>query len=88
MGTLTVTFATSAATVFTRNFAIPDADLNRIVAAYQNGANGALNGTATPQQVATFIVQGWINEMANNVISFGTQAALAAVAPIAPISAV
>lgn len=87
MGTLTVNAATGAGTVYNHAFTIPDADMTRIVQAYQSAANTDINGTATPTQVFTYVVKQWIAKMSGDVVNFQSQAAIAALAAPAPVSA-
>lgn len=89
MGTLTVAVSTASpvATVYSHPFSISDADLARIIAANQIAANAFYNGTATNTQVATFIIQQWINQLSQQVVSFGQQTAIGAIPPTLPIVA-
>ena len=93
MGTFTVTFATAnpVNTVYSRAFTISDADLGRILAGYQSVVNAQLGSTATPQQVAAYLTQQWINEMSNQVTgtlnAAAYAAAAAAVVPAPPVVA-
>lgn len=84
-GSISFTITQGAGPGITKTYNIPDAELDRLVTAYQSGANVAVNGTATKAQV----IQHWIARFMQETIEFvkGTEtaAAKAAVPDAAPI---
>lgn len=69
MGTITFQVVEAGQTTATKNFTLPDAQIDRLVTAYQQKGNTAINGTATRAQV----LLTWANELMNS----STQAVLA-----------
>ena len=67
---------------------IADADLVRVVAAFQSGANTAVNGTATEEQVLDY----WISQMFGGsnaqVVNVERQEQIAGLPPVEPIKPV
>lgn len=87
-GTITFQVVQTGQTTATKNYTIPDAQIDRMVAAYQVAANASVNGTATRAQVLNYIanqiIQGTIVQY---VLGIETQnAEAAAVSGITPIN--
>lgn len=65
-GTLTIQVAETAQTTATKTFNIPDAQIDRMIAAYQVAANASVNAPATRAQVLNYIA----NQMIQNVVQY------------------
>ena len=61
-GTITVQVVETGQTTQTKTYTVADADIDKIVAAYQSGANVSVNGTATRAQVLLY----WITTLLVN----------------------
>ena len=86
-GTITVQIVETGQTTLTKQYTVPDADIDRIQAAYQQAGNTAVNGNATRAQV----FQNWIQSLLiaptiAAVSAYYLQAEQAAVAPVVPPS--
>lgn len=86
MGTISFQVAQTGQTTLTKTYTIPDAHIDRLVAAYQTPANASINGTATRAQVLNFWVQGLMSETVQQVQNVENAAAIMAVAPPAAIT--
>lgn len=85
MGTISFQVVETGQTTLTKTYTLPDAQIDRMVAAYQSAGNTAVNGTATRAQVLQTVVAGWISATVQQVTSFEQAAAAAgAAAPINP----
>lgn len=87
-GTITFQVVEAGQTTATKNYAIPDAQIDRMVAAYQVAANASVGGAASRAQVLNYIanqiIQGTIVQY---VLGIETQAAEAsAVSSVTPIN--
>jgi hypothetical protein len=56
-GSLTVTVAETGQTTQSKTYTVADADVDKVVATYQSGANVSVNGTATRAQVLLYWLQ-------------------------------
>lgn len=65
MGTITIQVAEAGQTTLTKTYTVPDAHIDRMVAAYQQTGNVFINGTATRAQV----LLAWANQFIQNTIS-------------------
>jgi hypothetical protein len=87
MGSIAFQVTQTGQTTHNRSVNVADADITRIITAYQPGANTNVNGTATRTQVLNF----WISTMMQGSKAFvqsSEQAAqIAALPPILPIEA-
>lgn len=70
----------------TLNLTVTDAEVDRIVAAYQAAANTAVNGTATRNQVLQYVRQLVIRNLKSDVRTFEVGAAIAALPPISEVN--
>lgn len=85
-GSIVVTVNRTGDPPRSRTFNIPDADIDRIVAAHQRDANVAVNGTATKAQVLDFWITKHVrDDTAAAVKSYERQKAVEAVAEPTPI---
>lgn len=87
MGTITFQVAETGQTTATKTFTLPDADIDRFVAAWQQDANTAINGTATRAQVLLTWAQATMDAGKAKVLAFEKQAQQAALVSPSPISA-
>lgn len=87
MGSITFTVKETGKADATKTYTVPDADIDRVVAAYQNDANVAVNGTATRAQVLLQMVTSWMDEAKQKVKSKEYADAQAAVPQPTDISA-
>lgn len=86
-GTITITVVQGAQPDATKTFTLPDAQITRLVAAYQSLANVAVNGTATRAQVLNYVLtQVWLQSTVDFVKGVETAAAKAAVPDAVPIN--
>lgn len=88
MGTLTFQVAETAQTTLTKAYTLPDAHIDRLVAAYQAAANVSISGTATRAQVLLYWTQVMISNTTQQVLSAETSVVMAAIVvptPIAPV---
>lgn len=85
-GSISVTVAQNGFVNTTKSYAIPDADIDRIVAAYQIAANADLNATATRAQVLLYLTKRWMAEIANDVKSAERQKAQDAIVAPVPVN--
>lgn len=84
-GSLSFQIVATAGTV-TKTYTISDTDVQRIVNAYQAGANSGVNGTATRNQVLQFWITGFIAETTAAVNTSEQNAAVQALPPIVPVN--
>ena len=87
MGSISFTITQTSKPDATKTYTVPDADVDRLVAAYQSDANVDINGTATRAQVLLYIAKQWVKLIKDKVKSVETAAAQAAVVIPADISA-
>lgn len=59
MGTITIQVVETGQTTLTKTYTVADADIDKIVAAYQSAANVSVNGTATRAQVLNYVCGTW-----------------------------
>ena len=78
---------TQGANSYNKSYTVPDADIDRLVAAYQYDANQDINGTATEAQVLLYVVKTWVNAAKEKVSSYETEQQQQALTAPAPISA-
>lgn len=89
MGTITVQVVEAGQTTATKNYTVADAQIDRLVAAYQSAANASINGSATRAQVLNY----WANQLIQiatiqYVLSSEQQTAtVTALAGVTPITA-
>lgn len=84
-GSLSFQIVATPGTV-TKTYTISDADVQRIVNAYQSGANSGVNGTATRLQVLQFWIQSLVAETVTTVNIYAQNAAVQALPPIVPVN--
>ena len=88
MGTIAFT-VTDAIGPASKTFTVPDAQLARMIVAYQSAANVAVNGTATRGQVLNYIVRQWmdttVQEVKNYEAQLASSTAIAGVSPMTPV---
>lgn len=88
MATITFQVTETGQATATKTYNLPDAQIDRLVAAYQAAGNAAVGGTATRAQVlntwATMLIQQTVTYVAN----VEQQAALNAVTPVSVITPV
>lgn len=86
MGTISIHLVETGQTTLTKTFTLPDAQIDRLVLAYQSAGNTAINGTATRAQVLNAWANSLMASTVQQVSSFeqAVAAALAA-APINPV---
>ena len=82
MGTITFTVTETSKPDATKTYNVADADIDRMVAAYQQDANTDINGTATRSQVLLYIAKTWLKDAQQKVSSKEYAAAQAAVQPV------
>lgn len=87
MGTITFQVTETGQTNATKAFTVPDADIDRFVAAWQQDANIAVNGTATRAQVLLTWANSMMNEAKAKVLASEKAAQQAALTPPTPITA-
>lgn len=89
MATISFQVAETGQTTATKTYTLPDAQLDRMIAAYQQGANTSINGTATRAQVLNYWSQVVIAAAVAQVQAFETQqattTATSSVTPITPV---
>jgi hypothetical protein len=89
MATITFQVVETGQTTATKTYTLPDANVDRLVLAYQQKGNVLINGAATRAQV----LLAWATEMINNTIASvlnfesqnATSTALAGVSVITPV---
>lgn len=59
MATISLQVVETGQATSTKTYTIPDAQMDRIVTAYQSAANTSINGTATRAQVLNY----WANQL-------------------------
>lgn len=72
-GTIVITVTTASgvcATPCTKTYTDTDANLAKVIPAYQSGCNTSINGTCTSLQVLKFWFDGVIKEVVANVAAF------------------
>jgi len=77
---------TATGTNATKTYTLTDAELLRIIAAYQIAANAAMNRPATRQEVLAYWIRQIIAQTAAAVQSNDQQTAVDALPPITPIN--
>lgn len=85
-GTITIQVVEGGQTNATKTFTILDADIDRLVAAYQSLANVSINGTATRAQVLNYVVTQWMQSGVATVTAFEAAKAITALVPATPIN--
>lgn len=87
-GSITFQVVETGQTTATKTYAIPDAQIDRMVAAYQVAANASINGPATRAQVLNYIANQLIQgDIVQYVLSVENQnAAAAATSSVTPIN--
>lgn len=86
MATIAFQVTETAQTTVSKSYSLADSQMDRIIAAYQSGANSAVNGTASRVQVLQFWLTGFIQQTVNCVSLFEAQTAIASLPTIAPIN--
>lgn len=72
-GTISIQVAEAGFATQTKTYTVADADIDKIVAAYQPGANVSVNGTATRAQVLLYWLQTLlVNPTIQAVLQFNT----------------
>jgi hypothetical protein len=87
MGSISFTITQTSKPDAIKTYTVPDADVDRLVAAYQSDANVSVNGTATRAQVLLYVAAQWISQIKAKVKSVETTTAQAAVVIPSDISA-
>lgn len=87
MGTITFQVAETGQTTATKTFTLPDTDIDRFVAAWQQEANIAINGTATRAQVLLTWANSVMDAGKAKVLAFERAAQQAALVAPTVISA-
>lgn len=87
MGSITFQVAETGQTTATKAYTVADADIDRMIAAYQSDANVSVNGTAARAQVLLYIAQQWIGMTKDYIKGKEDAAQRAALTPIVPITA-
>lgn len=86
-GSISIQVVETGQTTLTKTYStIPDANIDRIVAAYQSAANTSVNGTATRAQVLNYWVTQFITKTIADVAASESNAAEQALPAIAPIN--
>lgn len=86
-GTITAQVVEGGQPNATKVYAIPDAEIDRIVAAYQSDANVAVNGTATRAQVLLYVFNTeFVARLVAKVKAVEAAAQAAAIVPPVPIN--
>lgn len=90
MGTISIQVVETGQTTATKSYSIPDSQIDRLVSAYQSGANTVVNGTATRAQVLNYWANKLIQEdtvqyVLNSEQQVATTTALNAVSNISPV---
>lgn len=85
-GSISITVVQGGAANVTKNYTVLDADIDRIVAAYQVDANKDLNATANKAQVLLYLTKRWMAEIAADVKSAERQKAQDAIVVPAPVN--
>lgn len=86
MATISITVAAGGFNPPAKTFTFPDAELLRLIAAYQQDANDKVGGAATKPQVMNYIVSQWIASCVQRVQTAERDAAVASVVVPAPIN--
>lgn len=87
-GTISIQVTETGQTTLTKTYSIPDAQIDRLVAAYQVAANASVNAPATRTQVLNY----WASQLMQATVQYvqgiesqnATAAATATVTPINP----
>ena len=88
MGSITITIIGDASVLTkTKTFTVSDADINRTIAYLKVQANSVVNGTATTAQACLVWANKVLGDLQAGTVAFENAAALAAVAPPAPVVA-
>lgn len=86
MGTISIQVAETGQATLTKTYTLPDAQIDRLVAAYQSAGNTSVNNTATRAQVllvwATMLMASTVEQVSSYEQSI---AAATAPAPITPV---
>lgn len=86
-GSITIQVVQTGQPTVSKAYAIADADIPRIIAAYQIAANAAVNAPATRNQVLLYwIMNTLITPTVLAVQSYETQAAVQALPAVTPIN--
>lgn len=85
-GSINIQIVESGQPNATKSYSVPDGDIDRIVAAHQQAANIAVNGTATRAQVLLTWVQRFMDGTKTTVSTFEKQQAVSAVPDPVPIN--
>lgn len=88
MGTISFQVTETGQTPLARTFTLPDAHIDRMVAAYQSVGNQSIGGTATRAQVLNAWCAGLMQETVAYVVNAEQQVAVSAVVIPAPITPV
>lgn len=72
MATITITSTETGQATLTKTYTLSDANMDDMVAAYQQDANVRVNGTATRAQVFLTITDGWASEIKTKIQIFKT----------------
>lgn len=87
MGSIAFSVTDTAHGTVSKSYTVSDADIARMVAAYQNDANVNVNGTATRNQVLLYIAKTWLKEAQSKVSAVEYAAAHATIAIVPDFSA-
>ncbi len=87
-GTITFQVTEGGQSTATKTFNVPDAQIDRMIAAYQNDANRSVGGTATRGQVLNFIASDLVLTRIVQYVLSAEQAAasVSATSTISPIT--
>jgi hypothetical protein len=88
MGTITIQVVETGQTTLTKVYTILDADVDRLVTAYQTVGNVAVNGTATRAQVLLAWANLFMASTVSTVASYEQAVAVAEIVPTKPINPV
>lgn len=72
MATITISAVETGQTTLNKTYTLSDANMDDMVAAYQQDANIRFNGTATRAQVFLTITDGWAQEIKTKIQTFKT----------------
>lgn len=85
-GSVTITVAQTTNPNVTKSYTIADADIDRIVSAYQTAANVSINGTATKAQVMLYLTNLWMGEITAAVKAYDMDKATKAIVAPTPVN--
>ncbi len=85
-GSISVTITETNFANATKTYVIADADVDRIIAAYQAAANTNINGNASRAQVLLYLSKRWMATLTAEVVSYEAQKARDAVVVPNPIN--